>query len=201
MLVLLLYQRHVAFYVVPFTSIHLCTLSPFGQCVDCFFCELPGETCCLKEHEDVIQEALEIYGDTFWNCRLSILHYSECGRCMPDAHLYADPDSVKHFMNFTAEYIANTGMPLGFNQLTGVKLCRQACENLYTQCIDATTIPGVPIIPKGVSMDQYCAGAPLASTKETPCFNSADRLHGVQSAARSVVMTLLMVLLMSILVL
>lgn len=142
-------------------------------------CKRPNGTCCLKEHEDVIQEALEIYGDTYWDCRLTILRYSECGRCAPDAHQYASNSTttVKHFMNFTMSYIGNTGMPLLFNQNYGVRLCRQACENLYMACSRAKTIPGEPIIPPDVTLEEYCADAPLNSTNDTPCYNNATSLH------------------------
>lgn len=156
----------------PFTS----NTAPYSRCVDCFTCPTAGNgTCCLKDHEDAIQEALEVYGNTNWNCRLTLLRYSECGRCAPDADRYLMPKNNKRqYMNFTTTYIGTTGMPLKTNQDNQVRLCRRACENLYTQCLSATTIPGELIIPKGISLDEYCTDAPEISTDEVPCYNNAN---------------------------
>lgn len=155
----------------PFTR----QFTPYSRCVTCRTCWYDTNSCCLDTHEDVIQESLEVLGGSHWNCRLTILHYQECGKCSPESHLFVTDkfERTGKYLNFTDSYDRNRVMPMAFNREFGVRICKKNCEYIWNQCGNVPIISYTGneiegeynegsefIVPPGVSREDFCQDYP-----------------------------------------
>lgn len=127
-------------------------------CYECRWCPFRAETCCEMEDEVDMLKSVNVSGTDDWDCFITIVYFQQCGRCSPSAR----------------SYVQNKLLPYVWDiRNLSIRPCRQSCEYIYKQCRSAKTLTGEPVIP--TSLEEFCKEAPVSSTPELPCYNSAIR--------------------------
>ena len=133
----------------------------FRSCYECRICPFLEYACCETDTELQIEKALQVYGSTYWDCRITLLRFMECGKCSPLA----------------AQFLQNkTEGPLFAQEPStlpwSIRICKQACSYIYKRC-KSVKVNGLNLITEE-SSDAFCASSPDEGSG-TICFNNAPK--------------------------
>lgn len=154
-----------------------CPFSRWGgsprYCYECRWCPFRASSCCEMEDEVDVLKSVNVSGSSDWDCFITIVHFQQCGRCDPASNTYANQSRVRDALLYYA----------GGPQDWTIRPCQQACQYIYNQCKDASTLDGTPVVPSGWDVNMFCKDLPAESSPNNTCYNAGSRPAATVSVA------------------